>query len=82
MKRNKMIKSLFLILLCCTLEAQAKPDERETYIRDHYTKMERYITMRDGARLFTSIYIPKDQNRKYPILFTRTPYSLQPLWRK
>ena len=78
MKRNKMTKSLFLILLCCTLAAQAQPGERETYIRDHYTKMERYITMRDGARLFTSIYIPKDQNRKYPILITRTPYSLSP----
>jgi putative CocE/NonD family hydrolase len=78
MKRNKMIKSLFLILLCCTSEAQAQPDERETYIRDHYTKTERYITMRDGARLFTSIYIPKDQKRKYPVLMTRTPYSLNP----
>ena len=78
MKRNKMYKNVFLILFCFTLTAQAQPGDRETYIRDHYTKMERYITMRDGIRLFTSIYVPKDQTRKYPILITRTPYSLKP----
>ena len=44
----------------------------------NYTKMERYITMRDGVRLFTSIYIPKDDTEKHPILMTRTPYSCAP----
>ena len=34
--------------------------------------------MRDGKRLFTAVYIPKDQSRKYPILLTRTPYSVKP----
>jgi putative CocE/NonD family hydrolase len=40
--------------------------------------MEKYITMRDGKRLFTSIYLPKDQSKKYPIIMTRTPYSVGP----
>jgi hypothetical protein len=34
--------------------------------------------MRDGVRLFTSIYIPNDQGEKHPILITRTPYACAP----
>ena len=45
---------------------------------NNYTKMERYITMRDGVRLFTSIYSPKDKDMKHPILMMRTPYSCAP----
>ncbi|HEY9342137.1 MAG TPA: CocE/NonD family hydrolase [Hanamia sp.] len=45
---------------------------------NNYTKLEQYIPMRDGVKLFTSIYIPKDQNSKHPFLMTRTPYSCAP----
>lgn len=48
------------------------------WIRQHYNKIEQYISMRDGVRLFTSIYIPKDSAEKHPILLTRTPYSCAP----
>jgi putative CocE/NonD family hydrolase len=34
--------------------------------------------MRDGARLFTVAYVPKDAGKAYPMLLTRTPYSVQP----
>jgi putative CocE/NonD family hydrolase len=43
-----------------------------------YTKYEYRIPMRDGVRLFTSIYVPKDDSTPYPILMTRTPYSVGP----
>jgi putative CocE/NonD family hydrolase len=36
------------------------------------------VPMRDGTKLFTSIYIPKDSAVKHPILLTRTPYSSGP----
>jgi putative CocE/NonD family hydrolase len=36
------------------------------------------IPMRDGVRLFTSIYIPKDTTERYPIMLNRTPYSVAP----
>jgi uncharacterized protein len=49
-----------------------------TWLVNHYSKMERYITMRDGVKLFTSIYFPKDNSEKHPILMTRTPYSCAP----
>lgn len=50
----------------------------EIWIRTNYTKVEEYIPMRDGTKLFTRIYIPKNQNGKHPILLTRTPYSCLP----
>ncbi|HND88062.1 MAG TPA: CocE/NonD family hydrolase, partial [Saprospiraceae bacterium] len=48
------------------------------FIRDNYTKREVMIPMRDGVRLFTTIYTPKDGSKKYPIILRRTPYSCSP----
>ncbi|MGO3184061.1 MAG: CocE/NonD family hydrolase [Aequorivita sp.] len=50
----------------------------ENYVKENYTKTETTITMRDGIKLFTVIYAPKDTSKEYPILFQRTPYSCQP----
>ncbi len=47
-------------------------------IKAHYMKYEYRIPMRDGVRLFTAVYVPKDTSEKYPILMTRTPYSVAP----
>jgi uncharacterized protein len=33
------------------------------------------VPMRDGKRLQADIYRPKDETRKYPIIFVRTPYN-------
>ena len=54
-----------------------KKDEGKT-TREYYTKYEYRIPMRDGVRLFTAVYVPKDHSRNYPILFNRTPYSVGP----
>lgn len=48
------------------------------FLRTNYTKLERMIPMRDGVKLFTAIYVPKDESVKYPFLVTRTPYSCAP----
>ncbi len=34
--------------------------------------------MRDGVKLFTSIYMPREITTPLPILMTRTPYSVAP----
>jgi putative CocE/NonD family hydrolase len=47
-------------------------------IKAQYTKYEYRIPMRDGIKLFTAVYAPKDTSQSYPILLSRTPYSLQP----
>jgi putative CocE/NonD family hydrolase len=41
------------------------------YVKANYTKYEYRIPMRDGVRLFTVVYVPKDDSQKYPILLTR-----------
>ena len=33
------------------------------------------VPMRDGKRMATDIYRPKDSSKKYPIIFVRTPYN-------
>lgn len=43
-----------------------------------YTKYEYRIPMRDGVKLFTSVYVPKDDSKPYPMLMSRTPYSVGP----
>jgi len=53
-------------------------------IREHYTKYEREIPMRDGVTLHTELFVPKVAGRDpahvrhFPILLTRTPYSVAP----
>jgi len=53
-------------------------NDKKEITSDDYDKFEYQIPMRDGVKLFTSVYIPKDRSRKYPILMTRTPYSVGP----
>jgi hypothetical protein len=58
---------------------QAKPQAPEEFdVREHYTKYEYRIPMRDGVRLFTAVYVPKDLSVTYPFLVDRTPYSVGP----
>ena len=33
------------------------------------------VKMRDGKRMAADIYRPKDMSKKYPIIFSRTPYN-------
>jgi uncharacterized protein len=56
------------------LEAGAEPAR----VQDRYAKREVLIPMRDGVRLHTAIYIPRDRRRSYPILLQRTPYGVFP----
>ena len=48
------------------------------YLKNTYDKNEVYITMRDGIKLFTSIYTPKESSMASPILLWRTPYNIEP----
>ncbi|MDX2268923.1 MAG: CocE/NonD family hydrolase [Bryobacter sp.] len=48
------------------------------YVKANFTKYEYRVAMRDGKKLFTSVYVPKDQSKRYAILLNRTPYSVAP----
>src|SRR5262249_35838626 len=58
--------------------AAPEPSASQLYFREQYTKYEYKIPMRDGVHLFTAVYIPKDDSATYPILLTRTPYTVKP----
>jgi len=60
------------------LRAQRAANERRDYIKANYTKNEFLIPMRDGTRLFTSVYTPKNLSEPFPILLNRTPYTVAP----
>ncbi|MFZ6778434.1 CocE/NonD family hydrolase [Undibacterium sp. Ji83W] len=51
------------------------PDAAKPGIREQYTKYEYQIPMRDGTRLFTVVYVPKDSSKSYPFLMIRSPYG-------
>ncbi|HEX4809674.1 MAG TPA: CocE/NonD family hydrolase [Bryobacteraceae bacterium] len=68
-----------LAALTRMVSGQDKPSApAEDYVKAHYTKYEYRIPMRDGKKLFTSVYVPKDSSQPYPILMDRTPYSVAP----
>jgi putative CocE/NonD family hydrolase len=52
--------------------------DRAAVLKERYEKREVQIAMRDGVKLFTTIYAPRDHSQKYPILLKRTPYGLKP----
>jgi uncharacterized protein len=76
---------IFFVLLAgaslsCAVRARGQ-DKSEAakeleYNRAHYTKYEYRVPMRDGVKLFTAVYAPKDHSRSYPVLMQRTPYSV------
>lgn len=85
-RRISYVRLLVLLLVATFASAQAndsqkaKEQELADWIKANYTKFEYRVPMRDGARLFTSVYVPKDASatNTYPILFDRTPYSVAP----
>ena len=52
--------------------------QENRFLEENYNKKEYRIEMRDGIKLFTAVYSPKDTSIKYPIIIWRTPYSVGP----
>ncbi|MDP7014382.1 MAG: CocE/NonD family hydrolase [Pirellulaceae bacterium] len=71
--RHSLWFLVVLLLLASTALGQGVD-----HVKSQYTKYEHLIEMRDGKRLFTSVYVPKDDSKTYPILLKRTPYSARP----
>lgn len=70
---------LFFLFSALTLPIFSQNSASDSaFIRDSYTKREVMVPMRDGVKLFTSIYTPKDNSQKHPFIIRRTPYSCSP----
>ncbi len=72
---------LLVLLAAAPAAAQPPADDAKAvkeYVQAHYTKFEYRVPMRDGVKLFTAVYTPKDTSKPYPVLLTRTPYGVGP----
>ena len=83
---------IFLLAFCVSVGAKGQPSQAEVpvwrakyaenvgkaYAECYYSKSAGYVAMRDGVRLYTTVYRPKDTLEKHPILIVRTPYSSGP----
>ncbi len=77
--RAALLLSLWLSGNGITDRAAAQEIQQwESTIRLHYTKYEHMIPMRDGVKLMTSVFVPNDTTKTYPMLMKRTPYSVAP----
>ncbi len=75
----KYLVAFFFLIPSIFGKAQERTTAQDSiFTLQNYIKIERRIPMRDGAKLFTSIFIPKDTSQKYPLLICRTPYSVAP----
>ena len=57
---------LFLTAVAAAFMTDRLPAQGLDYVKAHYTKYEYRIPMRDGVRLFTAVYVPKDTSQTYP----------------
>lgn len=81
--KNKLLKQKYILLsfiLILNLSGciVKNRDSDSLYVTQHYTKQEYMIPMRDGVKLYTAVYSPRDTSIDYPILLNRTPYSAAP----
>ncbi len=80
MRLRVLVPVLALVFSAPGAPAAEPPSPLAAFVREAYTKHEHLVPMRDGTRLFTAVYVPKDAGpaKRYPILMTRTPYSVAP----
>lgn len=75
--QSRTIRCTILTLSLFVLAANASAQD-DYNVRQFYTKTEHSIPMRDGVKLFTIVYSPRDVSQRYPFWLFRTPYSIAP----
>ena len=77
MNTTKHLCVILVLVPPCLIYGQGVGRE---FVRENYNKFEYLVPMRDGVRLFTSVYVPKDvaEGKTYPIMMQRTGYSVAP----
>jgi putative CocE/NonD family hydrolase len=85
MKLTQCLPLLSLMLIVPALAQRGPAPDKELIAKRTNTEAELeavaiidrkvMVPMRDGKRMATDIYRPKDTSKKYPIIFVRTPYN-------
>ena len=79
---KKLLICFIISILSISINAQTLTiaQQDSAFVRDNYVKSQVMIEMRDGVKLFTNIYAPKDASptNQYPIVMQRTCYDVSP----
>nr|WP_319509827.1 CocE/NonD family hydrolase [uncultured Draconibacterium sp.] len=74
----KPFNSLLLLFSLFLVSVNVKAEDADSlYVATHYNEAEYFIEMRDGVKLFTVVYTPKDESKTYPMLMNRTCYNVE-----
>jgi hypothetical protein len=73
--KNSIVALLFVL---CSAFAKAQSTQTTSYVKENFTKKSYEVAMRDGIKLYTTVYTPKNATKKAPILMQRTCYSVAP----
>ena len=74
---SALLLASFLVALLHASTAWSQPKDPDDLAK-RFTRSTEMLPMRDGAKLHTIVYSPKNEAQKYPILMTRTPYGIAP----
>ena len=78
MKSKKSFSPNLAIIIIFMAVSYSSFSQSADGLKQKYDKQEVYISMRDGVKLFTSIYTPKNKKIAHPVLLNRTPYDIEP----
>lgn len=78
LRLTQITRLLGAVLLLSVSAVLALQTPSATDVKTNFNKFEYQIAMRDGVKLFTSVYAPKGMSQKYPIMLSRTPYGVGP----
>ncbi|MBK8057920.1 MAG: CocE/NonD family hydrolase [Gemmatimonadetes bacterium] len=73
-----LVVASLLVASSCTRNAPNPAADEAFDVKAHYVKSEYMVPMRDGVKLFTIVYTPRDTTQATPFLLVRTPYSIPP----
>jgi uncharacterized protein len=77
-RRMAIVALTLLLTLSALPQEESEAEKHAEWVRANYTKFEYRVPMRDGTKLFTTVYRPNWSQEAFPIILSRTPYSAGP----
>ncbi|MBI3824209.1 MAG: CocE/NonD family hydrolase [Planctomycetes bacterium] len=72
---KRLIRPVYVAILVLVVPAFVRAQQVEPVV-DRFVKTQAMIAMRDGVKLYTTIYEPKNIKGPLPFIFLRTPYGI------
>src|SRR5690242_2722599 len=69
----------FLLAICAWSSGSARADAAKDAedLAKRFTRTAEMVAMRDGVKLYTTVFAPKDAKGPQPIVLLRTPYGIE-----